>query len=63
MFSLALHPPLHCSALTVQSPESCWRMSESVDPIEGEEQRELKTFKVQFKHLHAEDELHTWVFF
>lgn len=63
MFSLALHPPLHCCTLPVQSPESRWRVSDSGDHIEGEEQRELKTFKVQFKHLRAEDDLHTLVFF
>lgn len=28
-------------------------MSDSVDPIEGEEQRELKTSRVQCKHLQA----------
>lgn len=38
----------------MQSPESCRRVSDSVDPIEREEQRELKTFRIQFKHLQAE---------
>lgn len=49
MFSLALHPQCTEDA----SPEPCRRASDSVDPTDGEEQRELKTSRVQFKQLQA----------